>query len=188
MTRSLTTPAGLHVLHEGSDALPLVGVGLTMRTGSLHDPHGREGATRLMAQAMRMGSAGMSAHALQDELDTLGAQMSVSCGHGYTSLGGVVLADNVERFVELLATVFARPAFRAGDVAQVKRETLGRLANLLDDDRSLAAHHFRRYAFGRHPFGRPIAGTPASVRRVRREDLVRQHRRGLSTPNLAPGF
>jgi zinc protease len=180
----LKTPAGVHLVHEGSDALPLVGVGLTMRTGTLSDPRGREGMTRLMAQAMRMGTAGMSAHALQDELDGLGGQLSVSCGHGFTSLGGVVLAENAERFIELLAAVFARPAFRAADVAQVKRETIGRLANLLDDDRSLAALHFRRHAFGRHPFGRSTAGTPATVRAMRRDDLVRQHRRGLSTPNL----
>jgi zinc protease len=136
---------------------------------------------------MRMGTEELRSLALEETLDRLGAQLSMSCSQSYMHFGGVVVAHNLEPFALLLAALLERPAFRPADVRQVQREMIADLTALCDDDRSLCGRHFRRYAFGEHPFARPRSGTRASVARIGVGDVVAQHARHLSAPNLVIG-
>lgn len=176
------------VLVEPSDALPLVGVSLRLRSGSGSDPRGKEGLARLTARALRRGTRELDARTVEDTVDALGAQLSVSVGHGWTHLGGTVVARNVEPFVELLFRLLARPAFRASDLRQITRETLGELTSLCDDDQLLVHHHLRRYAFEHHPYGRSRTGTRASLARIERSDVVRHHAKTVRAGNLVVGM
>jgi zinc protease len=56
-----------------------------------------------------------------------------------------------------------------------------------DHDETLAAKAFRDVLFGDHPYGRSIAGTPKSVRRVRRDDLIEHHQRAYRLGNMVVG-
>ena len=186
--RPVRTRGGSVVLVESSDALPLVGIGISLRTGSLSDPVGKEGLARFMGRALRMGTTDLTGRALEDAVDGLGASLSISTGFNYVHLGGTVVAHNAEAFLELLGQILRRPAFRRADIEQVRRETLGELASLCDDDRALVRRHFRRYAFHGHAYARPTSGTRQSIVRIRRADIVRHHARHVTAPNLLVGL
>jgi zinc protease len=181
------TRGGSLVLSESSRVLPVVGLGVSVRSGSLFDPPGKEGLARVMTRAMRMGTAELRSLQLEETLDRLGAQLSMTCAQSYMHFGGVVVAHNLEPFVELLAALLRRPAFRVSDVRQMQREMVADLTALCDDDRSLCSRHFRRYAFGEHPYGRSRSGSRASVKRITHEDVVANHARHLTAPNLVIG-
>ena len=162
------------LLIEADHALPLVHVGLVLRTGSIHDPRGLEGLTRMTARMLRMGTRQMTPAQVEERIDSMGAQLAVSCAPSYVQLSGAVVAHNVEPFFQLLCELIQAPAFRASDLARAKRETVAELVGVVDDDRSLAARHFRGFALGKHPYGRPVVGTTQSVRSLTR-DAVRAH-------------
>ncbi|MFI5306699.1 MAG: M16 family metallopeptidase [Polyangiales bacterium] len=187
MKQRFALRSGALVLSESSRALPVVGVSLSLRTGSLFDPQGKEGLARLMTRAMRMGTKDLRSLELEETLDRLGAQLSMSCSQSYMHFGGVVVAHNLEPFLDLLAAVLQRPAFRPADVRQAKREMIADLTALCDDDRSLCARHFRSYAFHDHPYGRPRSGSRTSVARIEPSDVVRHHRRHLCGRNVVIG-
>jgi zinc protease len=110
--------------------------------------------------------------------------LSLSCAQSHAHIGGIVLAHNLEPFVELIAGLLERPAFRATDVALCKRETIAQLHALTDDDGSLVRRHFRSFALGRHPYARPASGTVASVGALTRADVLAQHERLVCGANL----
>jgi zinc protease len=174
---------GAVVLTEHSAVLPVVSVGVSLRTGSLFDPDGQEGLMRMLGRAMRMGTAKLGSRKLEETVDSLGAQLSISCSQSYVHFAGVVVAHNLEPFLALLAELVQRPALRPADVSHVRRELIAELSALCDDDRGLCARHFRRYAFGEHPYGRPRSGTRASLRRIGLEDLRRHHQRHVTAQN-----
>jgi zinc protease len=181
------TRAGSLVLSESSDVLPVVGVGVSVRTGSLFDPDGKEGLARLMTRAMRMGTAELRSLQLEETLDRLGAQLSMSCSQSYIHVGGVVVAHNLEPFLALMSALLERPALRPADVRQTQREMIADLTALCDDDRGLCSRHFRSYAFGKHPYARPRGGTRESVARLSVQDVVAHHAKHLTAPNLVVG-
>jgi len=157
------------LLIESEHALPLVHVALVLRTGSLHDPRGLEGLTRMTARMLRMGTRKLTAAQLEERIDSLGAQLSVSCAPSYVQLSGAVVAHNLEPYFQLLCELVQAPAFRAADLARAKRETIAELVGMVDDDRALAARHFRGFTLGKHPYGRPVAGNTQTVRGITRD-------------------
>lgn len=187
MTQRWETRAGSVVLTERSSALPVVGFGVSVRSGALHDPVGKEGLCRMMSRAMRMGTRQLKSPQLEERLDRLGAQLSISASQSYLHFGGAVVKANLEPFVELLAELMLEPALRPADVRQVQRELLADLSSLVDDDRSLCSRHFRSQAFGEHPFGRPRGGSKQSVTGLTRADVLAAHARSFVGPNLVFG-
>ena len=177
----------LKILTERSRALPVVGVGISLRHGTLQDPDGKEGLTVLTTRALRMGPRGMSSRKLEDTLDGMGAQIGISASQSYVHAGGVVVAKNVDSFVKLLADVLVRPGLRPRDVKQAQQEMLADLAALTDDDRTLCFRHFRRHAFGQHRYGRARGGSRASVAGLTLADVRAQHARMLARDELVIG-
>jgi zinc protease len=187
VTRRWETRAGSVVLTERSSAIPVVGFGISVRSGALHDPPGKEGLCRMMSRAVRMGTRDLTSQRLEEQLDGLGAQLSISASQSYLHFGGAVVKHNLEPFVDILAELVLEPALRPADVRQVQREMLADLTSLVDDDRSLCARNFRSQAFGSHVFGRPRGGSKQSIGTLTRADVLAAHERHFVGPNLVFG-
>ena len=166
--------SGALVLVEESHQLPMVDFQLTLRTGSAADPENQEGVARMTARMVRMGTRRFRAAAVEEQIDALGGTLGIETAPSYTRFSGSVIKRNVGPFLELLAQLLTQPAFRAADLAQVKRETLADLVELRDNDRGLASREFRRAVFGAHPYGRSPLGTAATIAAIDRASIVRQ--------------
>ena len=181
---SIVTGTGSMLLVEADHSLPLVHVGVILRTGSTHDPQGLAGLTRLTTRVMRMGTRTLSTQRVEERIDSLGAQLSVGCAPSYVQFGGVVVAHNLEPFLALIGELITAPAFRNRDLARAKRETAAELIASCDDDRTLAARHFRAYALGKHPYARSVVGTTQSVRAISREHVLSQYQKHFVSRNV----
>jgi zinc protease len=179
--------AGFPVLLEESHALPMVDVEIAFRTGSYADPEGKDGLTRLLARMARMGTRRLRGAEVEERIARLGARLSVEVSGGSVRYQGTVIRKNLGPFVALLGELLAAPALRAADLAHVKRETVSDLVALRDHDEGLAAKRFRDLLFGDHPYGRTIAGTPKTVRRIGRDDLRAHHARTYLLGNMVVG-
>jgi zinc protease len=175
---------GALLLVESDHALPLVHVGVILRTGSVHDPRGLEGLTRMTSRMLRMGTRAMTPQGVEEQIDSLGAQLSVACAPSYVQFGGVVVAHNLEAFLSLLSELITAPAFRARDLARAKREGIAELIGACDDDRSLAARHFRSFTLGKHPYARPVVGTTQSIRAITRDHVLAHYAKHFVSSNL----
>ena len=54
---------------EPSDALPIVSVAITFRSGAAHDPEGREGLARIFARMLRRGAHGYTSQQIEEAID-----------------------------------------------------------------------------------------------------------------------
>ncbi len=151
------------LLVEHSTDLPLVSLSVALRLGSLVDPPGAEGATRLLARLMKRSAGGRSAEVIDAEIDAMGGALSVDASASTIVFHGAVIARSLPRFADLLVDVVARPGLDEAELALLKRETEAELVESLDDDRTLARRWFRRSMFNGHPYGRPVSGTPSSL-------------------------
>lgn len=188
MVSRIVTRAGAVVLCEESHALPLVHVGLSLRTGSTQDPRGLEGLTRLTTRLLRMGTRKLEASAVEERIDALGAQLSIGSATSYVHIGGSVVEHNLEAFFALLSQLVTEPAFRARDLSRVKRETVAELTSIADDDRVLCGRSFRAFTFGDHPYGRPTSGRIESVKKITREHVRKHYAKHFVSGNLVVGF
>ncbi len=191
---NVTLPPVVRFEHEGapvfleeSHALPLVDFVVALRGGALLDPEGRAGLTRMTARLLRRGTVDLRSHEVDEELARLGARLSVTIARSSVRLHGTVLARNLEPFVALLARLIREPALRADELGRAKRRILDELRMLREDDHGLADRHLRAFFFGDHAYGQPVGGTGASLRAIRRVDVVAQHARMIRRGGLVFG-
>jgi len=183
----LEDAGGATVLLETSRALPLVSISIGLKTGSLLDPHGKEGSTRLLSRLMRRTAGGLEPQVIDTRIDSLGASLSADVVHSTMIFQATVISRSLNAFVDLLVDVLARPRLATTELERL-RETLAELKDSLDDDRSLARRFFRRRFFGSHPYGRSVTGTSKTVPEIGPSDVAAVYQRSFVRDNLIFAF
>ncbi|HLM67918.1 MAG TPA: pitrilysin family protein, partial [Longimicrobium sp.] len=160
-----TLSNGLRVYVVERRNVPLVTMRLVVDAGSAADPAGRGGLAALTAEMLDEGTTTRSSLQLADELELLGADLFTSGGYDVASVQLNTLSRNVRPALGILADVVARPAFATAELERVRGQRLTSLLQQLDQPVALANREFAMRVFGTgHPYGRPVEGTPATLR------------------------
>jgi zinc protease len=176
------------VLVETSRALPLVSFSIALKTGSILDPEGMSGATRMLTRWMRRTAGGREAQAIDTEIDALGGAFGADVSPSTLVFQGTVITRSLDSLLRITADILARPGFAEAELERLRRETLAELTETLDDDRGLGRRWFRHRVFGAHPYARSVTGTASSVARIQSEDLKALYRRIVRPENLIFAF
>jgi len=171
------------VFLESSDARPIVSVLVAFRSGSAHDPEGREGLGRITARMLRRGAEGWSAQRIEETVDALGGEFAADASPSATTVHFEVIRRSLDPLVDIVATLLAKPSFDEGELGRLKREAEAELIEARDSDRALASRAFRRTLFAGHPYGRRVSGTIAAIRAMEREDARAFYGRHYSREN-----
>ncbi|MBX3225613.1 MAG: insulinase family protein, partial [Labilithrix sp.] len=103
MTSRFELDGGAVGFVESSSAVPLVSIVVSVRSGAIADPDGKDGVCRFAARMLRRGADGMTAQQIEATIDRLGAELALDVGPSTVSLHGQVIRRNVEPFVALIA-------------------------------------------------------------------------------------
>lgn len=169
------------------DDYPYATLQLYFVEGSLTDPHGKEGLLYLTSQMLMRGTASYTQQELAEEIEVLGGGLDVSVGREHVVIEGDTLSRNLERFGELLREALGRPSFPQEEIDKLRRQTIAEIDERRDNDEELARHLFYQVLFQPDVSARPVRGTPESLRRISREDIVRCYERVFVTANLLVG-
>ncbi len=180
--------ASPEVLVETSHALPLVSFSIALRTGSILDPEGRAGSTRMLTRWLRRTAGGRDAHLIDAEIDAMGGAFGADVSPSTLVFHGTVITRSLEKLVEIAIDVLAHPGFGDEEFERIRRETLAELTESLDDDRGLSRRWFRQRVFGSHPYARSVTGSASSLQQLAAADLKALYRRVVVPANLVFAF
>ena len=172
---------GAVALLEESHAVPLVSIVIVFRSGATHDPAGKEGALRVMGRMLRRGCHGMTASAIEDAIDRLGAELTVDVSQSSIAVHAHVIGRSLDPFV-------CTPAFPGDELERLRRESLAELVEVRNNDGALVHQAFRRSLFGDHPYGRSSRGTVASLGALTDADVRAAYARHFVQGNTVLGF
>lgn len=153
--------------------LPLVSVRILNLAAGTREDAGQAGLATLTTDVLDQGAGARSATELPEELERLGARLSVGAGGDHATLTLDTLADTLEPSLAIAADVLRRPRFDPADFERVKAERLAELALRPDSPRAIAGLVFERLVFGDHPYGAPGAGWTDSVGKLTLADVKR---------------
>jgi predicted Zn-dependent peptidase len=167
---------GLRVYVVERRNVPLVTMRLVLDAGAAADPAGRGGVAALTAEMLDEGTATRTSLQLADELESLGADINTNAGYDAASVSLSTLSRNVRPALGILADVVARPAFATAELERVRGQRLTALIQQQDQPVALANREFATRVFGgEHPYGRPLEGTPATLRQLTADELRAFH-------------
>ncbi len=164
--------------------LPLLDLVGLFRAGRLYEPAEKAGLARMVASQIRGGgTTGVTADALNEELDSLAASLELSAGDEAIDIHLNLLSKHAQRGLKLLADVLLRPAFDPGQLELARGRKLEELRRRRDHPAQLLHSEFAALHYTtQHPLGREPNET--TLRAISRDDLVAFHQRFIRPDNL----
>jgi zinc protease len=167
---------GLVVLHNRAAANPSVVVRALVRAGSSRETPGEHGTASLTGRMLRQGTQNISKQALAEELDGMGAGLSVDVGYALVAVSIKCLSGDFRRAVEILGELLRRPTFPTDELDRLKGQVLTDLKEMDDNTRVVSERTWRELAYpATHPYHRLTVGNAASVEAATRDDLTAFH-------------
>jgi zinc protease len=171
-----TLDNGLTFLYRQAAGVPLTAATLLLRTGSRDEKPEQAGLANLTLEMMLQGTRGQTSLQLARRIESVGASLGAQAGEDYSELGFVAPAEHVGRLLEILADILVEPAFPAQELKKERASVLASLQSRKDSLFNVAYDAMNAQLFAGHPYGRPIDGDPAQVKRFTRESLQAWHR------------
>jgi zinc protease len=181
--RLRTLANGLQVLFVPSHEQPSLSFRLLIRAGAVQEPADRPGVASFVASLLNQGTTSRTAKEIANTIDSAGGFLGVGSGNELTYISGGVVKDQADAALALVADVVEHPAFAEDEIGLQRRQALSALQVGYDDPEYLASAVFDRIVFGLHPYGRPNEGTPDSIARLTRRDLIAFHERWFAPNN-----
>jgi zinc protease len=178
-----TLPNGLQVIAVPHHEEPVVSVRLIVRAGPAQDPDDRPGVAALAATLLDQGTTTKSAEQIATAIDSIGGVLSTGAGADLTYISAVVMKDSLAFGLDLVSDVVQHPAFAPEEIERQRQQMLSGLRVSYDDPDYLADVVFDRLVYGMHPYGKPQAGTPATLAALTREDLLAFHKQWFGANN-----
>ncbi len=167
-----TLANGLSLMLVEHHELPVVQCQLVVKSGSSQDPSGKGGLANLAAQMMDEGTGKRSALQIADDLDFLGASLSVNASDDATFASLLTIKEHLTPALDVYADVVLNPSFPEEEWNRVKKSHLTTLMARKDQPAFVASNVFGILTYGGvHPYGQPSGGTEATVNAISIDDM-----------------
>jgi predicted Zn-dependent peptidase len=166
-----TLPNGLVVITETMPHVRSVSVGIWVRNGSRLEILEENGLAHFIEHMVFKGTERRSAEDIAREMDSVGGMLDAFTSKEQICFNAKVLDEHLPIAFDVIADLVLRPKFDSEDVRKERQVVLEEIKMDLDNPEYLLHDLFTRGFWPGHPLGRPILGTPETVKKFNREAL-----------------
>jgi len=170
--QQIKSPGGITAWLVEERSVPLIAMRFAFEGGSSQDAAGKEGVANFLAGMLDEGAGDLPAKQFQESMEELAMRMSFDDGRDAFYGSFETLTENRDRAVALLSLALNKPRFDPEAIERMRAQYQANLAYAQRDPTRVAADQWMALAFAGHPYGRPANGTPESVAKITRADLV----------------
>src|SRR5580693_7927297 len=162
---------GLVVITETMTHVRSVSVGVWIRNGSRREVSEENGLAHFIEHMVFKGTERRSAEAIAREMDSVGGMLDAFTSKEQICFNAKVLDEHLPIAFDVIADLVLRPKFDSEDVKKERQVVLEEIKMDLDNPEYLLHEIFTRGFWPEHPLGRPILGTPETVKKFNRDAL-----------------
>ncbi|HEX3578439.1 MAG TPA: insulinase family protein [Thermoanaerobaculia bacterium] len=171
-----TLANGLRVIVIEKKGVPLVAARLLIKNGGEADPANLPGLADTTASLLTKGTTTKSAEEIARGIEALGATLETSAGWDESSADVSVMSSKLPQALGFLADVVRHPTFKQEEIDRLRHQNVDALSVAMKQPGRLASFVMTRAIFGTSPYGHYLGGTPESLTRIKRDDVVAFHR------------
>jgi zinc protease len=169
-------PNGITVLARSNFNSPSVVVAGFFEAGALFDSDEKLGLAEYTVLSLMRGTKKRSFDEIYNSLESVGAGLGFNTGVHKSGFNGRSLAEDLPLLLDLLYEALTMPIFPKAEMEKLRAQLLTGLAIRAEDTSDMASMVFDDILFKGHPYSRPEDGFPETIKKIKREDLVRFHR------------
>jgi predicted Zn-dependent peptidase len=181
LVRRTVLPSGVRILSEQVPGSRSATVGFWVAVGS-RDEHAAAGAhrpstygsTHFLEHLLFKGTPSRTALDIAVSFDAVGGEHNAMTAKEHTCYYAKVQDRDLPMAVDVLADMFTSSLLDPVELENEREVILEELSMAGDDPADVANERFFEAVLGGHPLGRPIGGSPETIRAVT-HDAVREH-------------
>ena len=176
-------PNGLTLLVEENHSAPVVAIQVWVRVGSADEKEDQAGLAHLHEHMLFKGTARRAPGEIARTIEACGGEMNAWTSFDQTVYHVVLGSRFFAEGMDVLADAVISAAF---DPAELQREievVCEEIKRSQDSPTRKLSRELFAAAFARHPYGKPVIGTEASVRSFTREGILRFYQRWYRPEN-----
>ncbi|MBI1359217.1 MAG: insulinase family protein [Alphaproteobacteria bacterium] len=181
--QTATLSNGMKVMLAERHDAPTVTVRMAVDTGTPADWASIPEATgNLSVGLMDEGTTSRSALEIADQLDRLGATLSVGGGGETSNVQVTALTPTLDQALDIFADVIRNPAYGEADFRRVQQQQEESIRQAMRNPNYMATYVMAKELWGAdHPYGR--VATPDDIAKISREDVIAFHKRWFGPNN-----
>ena len=164
-------PNGLVVITENMPHVRSVSIGVWVRSGSRREAPDENGLAHFIEHMVFKGTERRSAEAIAREMDSVGGMLDAFTSKEQICFNAKVLDEHLPIAFDVIADLILRPNFDSEDVTKEQQVILEEIKMDMDNPEYLLHEVFTRGFWPEHALGRPILGTPETVKNFNRQVL-----------------
>jgi predicted Zn-dependent peptidase len=170
-------PSGLRILSEQIPAAMSATVGYWVGVGSRDEDHIAYGSTHFLEHLLFKGTPRRSALDIAVAFDQVGGEHNALTAKEYTCYYAKVQDEDLSMAIGVLSDMVAASVIDAHEFDIERGVILEELAMADDDPSNVAHERLTELVLGDHPLGRPIGGSPESIRDAGRDQVLAHYHR-----------
>ncbi len=177
-------PNGLVVISERMPHVRSISIGIWVRTGSRREPPELNGASHFIEHMVFKGTERRTAEDIARAMDSVGGMLDAFTAKEMICFNAKVLDEHLPIAFDVLSDMCLRPLFAEEDIAKEKQVVLEEIKMDQDNPDYLIHEIFTQSFWRDHPLGKPILGTPETVKQFSRDALFRCFRQWYVPNNI----
>ncbi|MGO4704731.1 M16 family metallopeptidase [Microvirga sp. 2MCAF38] len=155
---------GFTIATERMPEIATATLGIWVATGSRHEQAHEHGLSHFIEHMAFKGTARRSARQIAEDIENVGGDINAATSIEYTSYTARVLGENIDVALDVIGDILTQSVFDANELVREKGVILQEHAAVEDTPDDLVYDAFMETAYARQPMGRPILGTPDTIR------------------------
>ncbi len=163
---------GMVVYGMEQSEVPLVQFNIVLRGGHLLDSFDKNGVSNLMTDIMSEGTKNKTPEELEEEIELLGANISMYTSSESITISANTLARNFEKTLALVEEILLEPRWDLEEFERIKTRTINGIQRSAANPNVVADQVYNKLLYGPdHIMSYPGAGTEESVAALTIDDL-----------------
>lgn len=176
--------SGLTVVTENMPHLESVALGVWVKSGSRNEFADEHGIAHLLEHMAFKGTKRRTARQIAEEIENVGGEVNAATSTETTSYYARVLKDDAPLALDILADILTESAFDEDELAREKHVILQEIGAASDTPDDVVFDRFAETAFKGQTIGRPILGTPDTVKSFTPEQIRAYLARNYTTDRM----
>lgn len=174
---------GLRVLIREDHRLPLVDIEAIFCAGLLTETPANNGITKLFSRTLLKGTKHRTANEIAEAIEAVGGSMDTATGNNSVSVAFEVMEPDLSLALDILSDVLLHTNYPEDVIEREKQAQCASLKNEEDHITTVASRVTKEHLFKSHPYALRPNGSPDSVARLTRQDLLNYHQQFLVGSN-----
>ena len=179
-----TLPNGLTLLVEENHSAPVVAIQVWVRVGSADEQADEAGLAHLHEHMLFKGTSRRGPGEIARSIEASGGEINAWTSFDQTVYHVVLASQFFAEGMDVLADAVTAAAFDPDELRREIEVVCEEIKRTQDSPPRKLSRELFSSAFSRHPYGKPVIGTEASVRSFTREGILRFYRRWSHPRNM----